>query len=59
MALLLCKTSTSLLDPRSPHYNTSDFERDEELCDRDSLSDIIDMHNELRAESEGEFGFKL
>ncbi|KAL5268360.1 hypothetical protein ACHWQZ_G002282 [Mnemiopsis leidyi] len=40
------------LHSTSPHYNTSDFERDEELCDRDSLSDIIDMHNELRAESE-------
>ncbi|KAL5268364.1 hypothetical protein ACHWQZ_G002282 [Mnemiopsis leidyi] len=46
------------LHSTSPHYNTSDFERDEELCDRDSLSDIIDMHNELRAESEGSSGPK-
>ena len=51
------KTSINYIDElhlRSPHYNTSDFERDEEMCAGDSLSDIIDMHNELRsADSEG------
>eukprot|EP00116_Pleurobrachia_bachei_P001280 sb/3461542/ len=37
------------------YAGTSDFERNEALCNRngDSLSDLIEMHNELRSESEG------
>ena len=40
----------------SSQYGASDFERDEALF-ADSLTDILDMHNDLRAESEGEINY--